>query len=87
MKWKRVEKRIARKMYEQGKAIYCLPSKMNPYSIWVQPCLMPNEASYLGKDVPPKEWVRTFDQAYNSFSYYNCNEEQGKFVKFYIKEV
>lgn len=85
MEWLRISKAKAKKLYEKGKSVWCLPSKMNPYSEWISPCLMPNEASYLGEP-PKKEWVRTWEQAINSFSYYNCNEEQGKFIKFYVKE-
>jgi len=71
----KVNKTQARKMYEQGKSLYLLPSKvgfclnapfMAPYEISKQSCN--NE---------------DFDKIVNTYAYYNCNQELGRTVSYY----
>ena len=71
---KRVNKAIARKLFNEGK------------EVWITPCLMCPEYGillnapiylYLGKD---------FDNVVNMFEYYCCNKETGRYSAFYIAE-
>lgn len=72
MNYEKITKAQARKMHTEGKTILCLPSKINPFSIWWQPVELPKE--------------KDFDKFCNEYQFYNCNAETGRRIAFY-KEV
>lgn len=72
MNYEKITKTQARKMHAEGKAVFCLPSKVCTNSIWWQPAEIKTE--------------QTFDWFCNTYEYYNCNTETGKRITFYKEE-
>ena len=70
---KKINKTTARKLYNQGA------------EFWITACNMRPECGILINPETPYEF-ENFDQLYNSFSYYNCNPETGRYPAFYINE-
>lgn len=68
----KVDKRMARKEYNSGNTIYLLPSKAAPGSCWITPATVSNRCN------------KDFDALINEYSYYNCNNETGLRVTYYI---
>ena len=66
----RINKTTARKLYETGAVIYAVPCKLNPAGPWAELVALP---------------VGNFESECNSFVYYNCTSETGKYISFYIK--
>ena len=73
--YKRVTKRTANKLFNTGTTIYLLPCKASMYSIWFSPYPFNINAC---EDMD-------FTKIVNSFEYYNCNNELGKYTSFYVK--
>jgi len=74
----KLDKAKARKLYCEGRKIYLLPSKVR--FCLDAPFMAPYEISWEscnGKD---------FDKLVNEYKYYNCNEELGKIVHYYLDE-
>ena len=74
MKWKKINKTQARKIFNNFGTIYLLPSNMSTESMWGFPYGINQETEL------------TFDGAVNAFRYYNCNNELGRYVHYFIKE-
>ena len=73
--YKRITKRIARRLYEAGKPVLLCPVNLRPGGLW-----------NIGSIIAKKE-DRTFEQELNAFEYYNCiNNETGYYAAFYIEE-
>ena len=72
---KRINLRQARKLYNEGTAIYLLPSKAVFGNVWILPIRIPLDSHDPGD----------FDAEVNTFRYYNCTAETGKCVHFYVK--
>lgn len=72
MGYTRIDKREARKMYENGGAVCMIASKLR-----IGSTAMGNPA------VVGKHSGRSFEQAVNEFKYYNCNPTCGNEVHFY----
>lgn len=68
----KIDKREARKEYNNGNVVNLLPSKAVPGSIWITPVSISNAC---GKD---------FDTVVNEYAYYNCSKETGLRVTYYI---
>lgn len=73
MNYEKITKTQARKMYAEGKRVFCLPSKICINSIWWLPAEIKTE--------------QTFDWFCNTYEYYNCNAETGKRIAFYKEEI
>jgi len=72
----RIRKDVARRLYNEGRTIYLTPSNVaasdsNP---WIKPCPISNRSE------------ENFDNAVNSFEYYNCNHELGYYTNFWFNE-
>lgn len=82
--YKKVNKAIARKIYNHGLPVYLVPCKcrfVDPESdekSWVTPL----KISLLECE----EEMNKFDRTVNSFEYYNCNAELGYYSAYYVKE-
>lgn len=76
-KIQRITKRIARKMYDEGKDIIIAANKLNPESPFGVGCYITKELD--GEIIP-------FDKAVNYYEIYNCNNETGYYASFYVKE-
>lgn len=73
---KRINMRQARKLYNEGTAIYLLPSKIILGSVWFLPIRISLDSYDPG----------SFDAEVNTFRYYNCTTETGKRVHFYVED-
>ena len=84
MKFNKVNKPTARKLYNCGVTIYLLPCKVSEVALqtggnmWVSPV----EISLL----TCKHDANKFDRSVNDFEYYNCNAELGYYASYYVTE-
>lgn len=71
--WIRVDKTTARTLYKTGRyaRVHFCPVNLNPESPWELLWNPPNN------DIP-------FDQLVNEYSYYNCDNERGRYPAFYV---
>ena len=70
---KRISMTVARRLFNKGIEIYMLPSKVVIGSIWILPIGIHRDET-------------SFDAHVNAYRYYNCSDETGKRVHFYINE-
>ena len=69
----KINKREARKLFNNGKSFYMVSCKMRPeFAIKI------NDSRINA--------FRTFDNLINHFSYYNCDYARGYYPAFYIEE-
>ena len=74
----RVDKRIARTLYEKGVDVLFLPCKINPErDIW-------NLGIWENKDLEGQ--YECFDILVSYYSAYNCDSHLGRYVSFYVKK-
>lgn len=73
MEYRQVQRRTAKKLYNEGKTIYLLPCKCNIGNMWVQLYELSNNDD------------ESWDIVLNYYTYYNCNCELGRYAHFYIK--
>lgn len=72
---KRINKAAARKMYNNGQ------------SFWITACNMPAERGILIGSLSFEKLTEIpFDTMVNSFEYYNCFSETGRYAAFYASE-
>ncbi|MBP5412260.1 MAG: hypothetical protein J6Y47_03270 [Bacteroidales bacterium] len=71
---KRINKQTARKIYNMNLPVYFIPCKELPLSPWLD----------FGTWTTKEKTESEFDMFCNSFEYYNCNNETGKYIAFYI---
>ena len=72
---KKITKATARKLYNEGK------------EFWITACNMRPEAGILiGSTSFERMADIPFDTMVNSFAYYNCDNERGKYIHFFVKE-
>lgn len=76
----RISKANARKLFAEGKPVYCAACNMNPVfpygTVHRLDYAQPLEPGY------EKEPI-SFDRIVNIFEYYNCNNETGRYDAFY----
>ena len=72
--YKRISKKAAERAYYDGVTIILTPYKMNPE----------NEFFNLNAAININN-CDTFENAVNAFTFYNCNNETGKYPAYYIK--
>ena len=73
-KYSRVDKRIARKLYNEGKDVFLVPCNLRPDNSWG-----------LGHPINKDNWntVGTFDTMVAEYEWYNCRPDTGRYVAFY----
>ena len=70
---KKINKAVARRMYKEGKPFTIVPCKCSPSSQF---------AVHMKSG-----WTwRDFNNFYNEFLFYNCNNETGRYPAFYMEE-
>ena len=72
---KQIDKRQARKIFNDGGEIFFQSSNMAFEGLW-------QNAMPLKKD---ELWRSDFDQVCSDFMYYNCDSERGRYIKFYTR--
>ena len=76
---KRVTLTEARKRFESGCYVWMLPCNVRFNNMWIQPaCISSDMEIYENK---------SFSDIVNSFEYYNCNNELGKYAKYYVIDI
>ena len=65
-------------MYNENKAVYLCPVKINPAGFWIG-------AMEIRKDCVDL-YNNSFDNVINHFMFYNCDNERGKYIAFYKRE-
>lgn len=73
---KKVNKSVARRAYNAGKKVAICPCYVSPFSMWFGG-FYTNDGADSSID---------FDKLCNTISYYNCNEELGRTLAYYIEE-
>ena len=79
--FRRIQKRRARKYYEQGGEIYLCPYKLRPGEPW-HPEAVAHMDGLEGRDASA-----AFDFMVDMFEFYNCNHQSGEYAAFYVKDV
>ena len=72
--YERVDKRRARRLYNEGIELYMVPCNCSVHSMFTI-----RMGEYWDRDYP-------FDIVVNEFEWYNCNAETGKYTMFFIKD-
>lgn len=70
--YRKVDKRVARKLFDAGGVVYLTPCKANPRADWVGLISIHKESA-------------GFDTVINEFEYHNCNTELGKRAAYYVE--
>ncbi len=83
MKFRRVTKPTARKLYDRGCKILLLPcnvseSALDGSNMWIKPVTISQDTC--------AEQFNKFDRTVRSFQYYNCNSELGYYPHYYVSE-
>lgn len=73
-RWERVNRRQARKSYDDGKKIIIIPCKLDPSNPW-HPYAMPSN-----------KWGDSFDDTTNYYASINCTNETGRYLSYYVTE-
>lgn len=73
----RVNKIKARRVYDAGNTVYLIPDMMRLVNAWQSPCPISKKDN--GGD-------REFDARVNEFSYFNCDKERGRGVKYFVSQ-
>ena len=71
--YQKIDKRLARKLYNSGAEVLIIPCKCSPLAAWLVGGTMVNAGE-------------PFDKFVNEFEYYNCCYELGYYAAFY-KEI
>lgn len=74
---KRINKTTARKLWENGGNFIIVPCKCSPRGLG---------ALYTICDLGKQEREISFETFINSFTFYNCNSETGRYPAYYIEE-
>ena len=73
VKIQQIIKSTAKKLYDSGEAIYLNASNLSLNNPWTSPVRIQMNA----------ENPESFESVVNSYRYYNCNNETGKYVNFF----
>lgn len=86
MNYKRVNKPIARNMYNKGCNILLLPCKVSDSVVTG----VPHDFDWIkAVEISEKtctEEMNKFDRSVNSYEYYNCNAELGYYSHYFVSE-
>ena len=75
---KRISKNAARKLWESNQNFTMVPCKLSPYRLGA----LCTNCDLSSEDI---ECRRSFDKLVNEFTFYNCNNETGRYPAFYIE--
>ena len=74
---KRINKRVARKLFDEDKEFWIVPRLQDPLR-WGNLINFKGAANYYDSYI-------SFDALVNAFEYYNCDNERGAYSAFYIE--
>lgn len=84
----RISKAMAKRLYDSGEIVYCVPHKLLPGSFWA-PEMAVTKTDLTSGDEKAQYFVtntQDFDRLVERCTFYNCNSRTGKYLAFYIKE-
>lgn len=73
----------ALRIYTEGGAVFFHPSNMRLHSMWSHPCRM--QLTDL-ENIKGADRVKAFENLENSFLYYNCDSERGRYIHFFTPQ-
>lgn len=73
MNLKRIDKRVARRLYDGGATVYAMPHKYRIDNDWFQPFEWSNASGH------------DFNKLCNGAEFYNCCYETGYYLAFYTE--
>ena len=76
----------AKKLFEAGAKIRIVPNKINPNNIWGLCADIKKLESSSIQVMDDVRYCNDFNFIVNNFSYYNCNNETGLYLHFYLLE-
>ena len=74
---RRINKRVARKLFNEGKEFWIVPRLQDPLR-WGNLINFRGTANYY-------DGYTSFDALVNAFEYYNCDNERGTYSAFYME--
>lgn len=77
-KLERVDKRVARRLFDEGMTIQLLPCKVGHGSMWII-------SPYFTSKANIQDDTTTFDSLVDNFEYYNCCNEIGRYAAYYVQ--
>lgn len=78
--YRQVRKDTARKLFTTGKEIALLQCNASPFYIFNDFFIISSE------NIPENLRTEQFDTCVNSYEWYNCNKDLGKYANFFIIE-
>ena len=72
-----ITKPVAKRLFHDGVEIFLNSSNMGFDHFWQSAMSLQKNAGYNGN--------RTFEQITNEFIYYNCDNERGKYICFFVR--
>lgn len=83
--YKQIQKRTARKLFDQGETVYTIPCKANIYSDWIN-FIELNLGNFCKRDLEICERlnISLFDKKINQLTFL-LSSELGSYFNFYIK--
>lgn len=73
-----VSKPKVHRLYNEGKTIYLQSCNMRFDNMWQSACPISKST---------EQWIdQDFDKIVNEFTYYNCDNERGKYPNFFVKK-
>lgn len=83
VQYKKINKPLARRMYNMGYSVYLLPCKVNEVVLTIKDAMIqPVIISFFESKFEENK----FDRTVNEFEYYNCNAELGYYAHYYVTE-
>ena len=76
----------AKKLFEAGAKIRIVPHKINPNNIWGLYADIKKLDSASIQTMDDIRYCNDFDFIITNYSYYNCNNENGNYMHFYLLE-
>jgi hypothetical protein len=74
---KQINRRKAKRLFENGIEIFVVPCKVRFHSPWSSPCKTDCDA--------PEN--KSFNSFVNEFEYYNCTNETGLYTHYFTEEI
>ena len=74
----------AKKLFDKGAFIRIVPNKINPNNIWGVSADIKILNSARIQEMDDVRYCNDFDFIINNYSYYNCNNENGNYLHFYL---
>ena len=78
--------RTAKKLFDKGSLIRIVPNKINPNNIWGLYADIKKMDSNSIQTMDDIRYCNDFNFIIDNYSYYNCNNETGLYLHFYLLE-